>query len=388
MSEKDDVVTGSWRKKMSTLLKIVSALFALLVGLLILLFILRPPGEPQKQPIEPDASLGPEVLMDSGALPGITWVDDIHPIFVRNKCSKCHTRGQEDVVEGLDLFALGIIDPENPANPYYSYREFVYTEGPPHIMNGESLRDGQCCWPKFFPADQQRRIWFGHPERSALLRKLERDYYDWNKPPRYFGEGLRHLWGLPMPLWQEESEQGDHHANQQEGNGEGEHDGSSGQTTTGHGHEEAGYSTSIWKRMAFRSLLWYGGGRDKLMTLPPRISARDRVMLRYWITNTIQLEDSETGIHLLVVHRDNQPVVDREIILIGNFTIPAQPEIQETFRIKTDQDGRAVLNFQVGSVVSRFWYAGLAGMNRDEYEKIILEPGSVKRITMKGTGYR
>ena len=88
MSEKDEVVTGSWRKEMSTLLKIVSALFALLVGLLILLFILRPPGEPQKQPMEPDASPGSEVLMDSGTLPGITWMDDIHPIFVRNKWVK------------------------------------------------------------------------------------------------------------------------------------------------------------------------------------------------------------------------------------------------------------------------------------------------------------
>ena len=107
------------------------------------------------------AALIQEVWIDSGWLPGITWADDIHPIFIRNKCGNCHTRGQEDVVEGLNQFSLGIIDLEDTVNPYFSYRELVYIQGAPLIMDGETLRDGQCCWPKGFPADRQRRIWLG-----------------------------------------------------------------------------------------------------------------------------------------------------------------------------------------------------------------------------------
>ncbi len=362
----------------------------LLCLVLLAIYTLRPPGEtpiPQGE----HAVLIQEVWIESGQLPGITWADDIHPIFIRNNCGNCHTRGQEDVVEGLNQFSLGIIDPENAANPYFSYREFVYTQGAPLIMDGETLRDGQCCWPKGFPADQQRRIWLGHPERSALLRKLERDYYNWNKPPRFFGEGLRLPWGLPMPLWQggdppenhATTVQEDHHGGQQEAHMEIGENKSTSQNTQGHGHEDSDYSTSIWNRIALRSILWFGGGRDQLMALPPRIPATDRAMLRYWITNSFQLQDDDTGIEITVVYQDNLPAVDEKIIFIGNFIFPGQQAIKETFIIRTDGTGKVTLNFKAGSVVSRFWYAGLAGNKREEYTKIAIEPGIIKRITIK-----
>lgn len=372
---------------MSTLSKI-SLSIVLLCLILLAVYILRPPGETPIPQVE-QAAFTPEVWINSGELPGITWADDIHPIFVRNNCGNCHTRGQEDVVEGLDQFSLGMIDPENITNPYFSYHELVYPQGPPLVMDGEALRNGQCCWPKGFPTDQRRRIWLGHPERSALMRKLERDYYDWNKPPRFLEEGLRLSWGLPMPLWQEAgpanhaaAAQEDHHGGQQMAHGETAKNSPDDHNTGEHGHENSDYSSSIWKKMAFRTLLWFGGGRDRLMVLQPRIPAPDRAILRYWISNTIQLQDENTGIDLKVVNEGDTPTVNQEIILVGNFITPEQQEIREKYIIRTDETGHATLNFKAGSVVSSSWYDGSAESKRDEYTQIAIEPGIVQKITM------
>jgi len=289
----------------------ISVAVLLLCLIILAIFTLRPPGKAELPQME-QPSLAPELLMDSGKLPGITWADDIHPIFVRNECSSCHTRGREDVVEGLNQFALGIIDSGNSANPYFSYRELVYTQLMPQILDGETLRDGQCCWPRNYPEDQQRRIWLGHPERSALLRKLERDYYDWNSPPRFFGEGLRLSWGLPMPLWREGEAHVTKHDTaevQEDHHGEvGEHKPVA-QKQQDHGHKDSSYSTSIWKTMAFRTTLWLGVGRHNLKTLPPPIPALDRNMLHYWISNTMQLQDGKTGIDITILNQDDLPVI-------------------------------------------------------------------------------
>ena len=168
----------------------ISLILLLMIVGLALSHTKHPPKEPTATEAERLFQDNTPYIINAGILPGVTWADDIHPIFVRNKCGNCHTRGNEIVVDVLKEFALGLIDPEDLKNPFYSYHELVYAEGPPQIQEGETLRDGQCCWPKDYPQHKQRRIWLGHAERSVLLRKLERDYYDWDKPPRFLEEGL------------------------------------------------------------------------------------------------------------------------------------------------------------------------------------------------------
>jgi hypothetical protein len=68
-------------------------------------------------------------------------------MFLRNRCPECHTRTKEAVAEGFEDFTLGLIDPRDEENPYWSYHELVYAEGPPVLQQEEVLRDGQCCWP-------------------------------------------------------------------------------------------------------------------------------------------------------------------------------------------------------------------------------------------------
>jgi hypothetical protein len=168
-------------------LKLTATLIFILVLISTVVYFVRPPGEPPDLQDKREESIIEESLVPyNGELPGITWADDIHPIFVRNKCGHCHTRGKEVIAEGFEELALGIIDPEDENNAYYSYHELVYTEGPPQIQDGESLRDGQCCWPRDYPQEQQRRIWIGSPEQSVLMHKLEHDYYDRDRPPQVF----------------------------------------------------------------------------------------------------------------------------------------------------------------------------------------------------------
>ncbi len=61
------------------------------------------------------------------------------------------SRGYGIIADVLKEFALDMIDPEDPGNPYYSYHELVYAKGPPHIQEGQIPRDRQCCWPKDYP---------------------------------------------------------------------------------------------------------------------------------------------------------------------------------------------------------------------------------------------
>ncbi len=241
-------------------------------GLALLLFTVRPPGETPTGEFR--HLYRPETvpyIVSEGRLPGVTWQDDIHPLFFRNGCGACHSRGREATVEGLKAFALGLIDPKKPEDPYHSYHELVYAEGPGQIREGEILRDGQCCWPRNYPPHQQRRIWVGHAERSVIMRKLDRDYYDWNNPPRFLEEGLGLLWGLPMPWY---------HA-------PGEH-----QLMENHEYERR----SFFRRALLHLWLWLGRSRERLHAPPPRIPVRDRDLLRYWINHALQVMDEDTGI--------------------------------------------------------------------------------------------
>ena len=293
--------------------------------------------------------------VSANLLPGVTWTDDIHPIFIRNKCYNCHTRGKEDSVEGLSEFSLGLVDDKDPGNSYYSFHELVYTEGPPNIIDGEVLRDGQCCWPSGFSPDQQRRIWLGHPERSALLHKLDRDYYDWNKPPRYLEEGLRLSWGLPMPMWKIEDKDNAHES----------------------------FTPSLWKEIVLRGMLLIGRGQDKIKVLENPIPASDRALIREWINNNVQLRTEGTAINIKLATEKGQPIAKREINLVGNFVLPSHTKIRETYIIKTDGRGLASLKLPVGSVVSLTWYIGIMAEHEEyRYQAINIVPGEINDLAI------
>ncbi len=305
--------------------------FALIV-FFTLIYVVHPPGKLDVHGETHESSL-PEtpLIISDGYLPGITWVDDIHPIFVRNKCGHCHTRGKEVIVEGFEELTLGIIDPDDESNAYYSYHELVYAEGPPQIQEGETLRDGQCCWPRNYPPEKQRRIWIGHPERSVLYRKLERDYYDWDKPPRFFDEALKLTWGVPMPIYHEEREGGEHATRYYE-------------------------IQPFYKRIIFNLSLWLGGSRDELHQWPPRIPASDRLLLRYWINNAVQLMEEDTVIEVQVTGPDGKAVNDATVRLIGNYNSIKRKEVIDRLDIKTDTDNKASLSFPKYSVITSTWF--------------------------------
>jgi hypothetical protein len=207
-----------------------------------------------------------------------------------------------------------------------------------------------------------------------LLRKLERDYYDWNEPPRFIGEGLRLQWGLPMPLWQGINDHSENNAPAVPDDHHGRQQGT---------HEESVYSISLLGRMAFRASLWFGMEHAKLMALPPRIPAQDIVVLHYWIANMLHLQNGESGINVRVVNQENLTVAGKEIILVGNYNPPDRQEIKESFTMKTDEVGQASLRFKTASVVSKFWYVGLNGDNIKDFEKIAVDQGIVKKIIIK-----
>lgn len=340
-------------KRIAIFLRYDGVLISLFFPILILFALFSPVTVDSHGGEDPSQLELPTVT--ANRLPGVTWADDIHPIFIRNKCYKCHTRGKEDTVKGLTEFALGIVDANDPANPYYSFHELVYTEGSPNIIDGEVLRGGQCCWPRSFKSDQQRRIWLGHPERSALLRKLDRDYYDWNKPPRYLEEGLRLTWGLPMPLWAVEDQKTSH---------------------------ESSLDPSLWKEIVLRAMLMIGHGKDRLFDLEKAIPAVDRALIREWINNTVQLQMEGTAINIRLAP-GGRPVVGKEITLIGNFVVSSHTKIQETFIANIDDSGIASLEFPVGSVVSRTWYAGILDEQANyHYQAINIVPGEINELTM------
>ena len=295
----------------------------------------------------PDAS---NYIHSAGHLPGITWVDDIHPIFVRNECGHCHTQGNEATVENLQEFALGIIDKNNPDNPYFSYHELVYSEGNEILQTGERFRDGQCCWPKDYPLDQQRRIWIGYPERSALLRKLDHDYYDWNSPPNNLHGGLKLLWGVPMPMW--------HPNEKNEG-------------------KESAFSENykivpFWKRI----------GNTKKFTLPPLIPSFDRMLIRYWIQNAIQLQ-SESGFEVLLKDKNNSALTNFTFYLVGNYTSPFRQEIADIIPLQTNNRGVEKITFPQESIVSYEWFIFKEKPGpKVKHHKILIEPGSVVNKTI------
>jgi hypothetical protein len=344
-------------------MKKVRAVFAVLFlfGIFMaLLYTVRPPGLPVVSENEHhELSRKKPYAPTSGVLPGITWADDIHPIFVRNKCGHCHERGREVLAEGLEPYALGIIDPQNENNPYFSYHELVYSEGPPQIQEGETFRDGQCCWPLHYPEGHQRRIWIGHPERSALMHKLDHDYYDWRKPPRFFEEGLSLLWGPPMPMYHIEEE---------------EHEGS---------ETKLFEIRPFHKRILFHISLWLGGSRSELHRWPPRIPAGDRSILRNWIDNTVQIMEDVTGIEVLVSNKKMEPIQNAVVTFVGNYNSQERNEVGDQISLKTDKEGKALLLFPRHSVITDQWFVSSEKESfRAGYKRVFIEPGRISSIML------
>ena len=345
------------------------------------LYFLRPPGTPIPAAEDNDEIAGPQraYFRDSGNLPGVTWVDDIHPIFVRNECKECHTKGKEAVAEGFEQFQLTLVDPEDHGNAYYSYHELVYAEGPPVIQERESLRDGQCCWPRGAPPRHQRRIWVGHPERSALVRKLDRDYYDWREPPRFFEEGIALRWGLPMPMYHEDETRKEtgrpdsERAHEHQGNDH-EHE------TEGQGHRYP--LRPVHERLFLHLSLWLGMNRDALHRWPDKIDVVDRALIRYWIANAIQLKGPGTGIEVKVVDGQDRPVTGRRVHLVGNFNSPQRQQVKDRLVRRTDANGRVKVTFPPYSVVSGIWHIAVARPQATDYRRITLREGKTERVTI------
>ena len=346
---------------MSKRISIAGLLFTAAV---VLLFFARPPGEPPLLAEEHEEASANETSLNLsyGSLPGVTWIDDIHPIFVKNKCGHCHTRGSEAIVEGFEELALGIIDPDDENNAFYSYHELVYAEGPPQIQEGETLRDGQCCWPRSYPDEKKRRIWIGHAERSVLVRKLEQDYFDWDRPPRFFEEGLRLKWGPPMPMYRE----GMHGDDGSEVQGQRQYD-----------------IRPFYQRLFLNLSLWLGGSRDELCQWPPEIPERDRLLLRYWINNAVQLMDEGTGIEVAVVNNKGNPISNAEIILVGNYNSTDKREVKDQLFLKTFTDGRASLSFPKSSLITSTWFiaAEKDGIKSDD-QPLHIASGKVNKIVL------
>lgn len=327
--------------------------------ILTLIFINNPTnaahGEEHEADVSEDliTSLELPYITEEGKLPGITWADDIHPIFIRNRCGECHTRNKEVYVDKLAEFALGIINPDDPSDPYYSYHELVYAEGPSQIREGEILRNGQCCWPSKNPPEDQRRIWIGHAGRSVLIRKVEGDYYDWNDPPRYLEEALSLKWGIPMPMF---------HLKEEE--------------------KSDGYKVrSILSRLIFKISLWFNRNKDELYELPRRIPVKDRTLLRYWINNSEQMKVDDTVIEVHAVNKKGSPVQDTVIQLFGNYNDPEQTQVRDIIELKTDEQGLASLSFPKWSVITSFWFVtGTSKNKKPEYKPIRVKSGEINRI--------
>ena len=277
-----------------------------------------------------DHEMASPYLVREGKLPGVTWADDIHPIFHTRVCKNCHMRGNTMYVDELREFEMGLIDPKDFENPFYSYHELVYAEGPHVKMQGEILRDGQCCWPYRYSEHKQRRIWIGHPERSALVHKIERDYYDWETPPRFVEEGLRlrFRWGLPMP-WKRPADMPP-------------------------GRNEPIKMRSYLTQGVLYIKAWLG--MLEPIDLPPRIGPHDIALIRYWVSNSFQPVTDGTAIRVRALNPKGKPVEGAVISFVGNFNTAGRREVRDTFDMKTGKDGIVLLSFPRLSVLTSFWF--------------------------------
>ena len=124
--------------------------------------------------------------------------------------------------------------------------------------------------------------------------------------------------------------------------------------------------------------------RDKIKILEDPIPAPDRALIREWINNTVQLRTKGTAINIKLASEKGRATVGKEISLIGNLVVPSHTEIQETFKIKTDDKGLASLELPAGSVVSLTWNVGILSSEHDDYQyqSINITPGEITELVI------
>jgi hypothetical protein len=191
------------------------------------------------------------------------------------------------------------------------------------------------------------------------VRKLERDYFDWDKPPRFLEEGLGLLWGLPMSWYEHhygaESEREIHRLK----------------------------TRSFLEKVLLYLCLWFGEGQDELHELPLRIPLRDRDVLRYWINHAIQVMEDGTGIDVQVRDTRKKPVREAAFHFVGNFNHQTRQQVSDQVRVKTDRHGKALLSFPKYSVITAFWFvaAERTGL-RTEYQSMTVKAGEMSKIKL------
>ncbi len=154
----------------------------------------------------------------------------------------------------------------------------------------------------------------------------------------------------------------------------------------GHEHEPGGEARyfdimPFYERIILHASLWLGGGRDKLHAWPPKISAKDRAVLRYWITNSMQVMKDGTGMEIEVVGPAGSPVEDAVVRLVGNYNSPETRAVADEIAVETDEHGIAKISFPKHSVITSVWHmSARRGGSRTGFVTAIVADGKTTRM--------
>ena len=130
--------------------------------------------------------------------------------------------------------------------------------------------------------------------------------------------------------------------------------------------------------------LWFGKGQDEVRELPPRIPARDRNVLRYWINHAIQVLEDGTGIDVQVRDKRGKPVMGAPVHFVGNLNHNTRQKVSDQVRVKTDRHGKAFLPFPKYSAITAFWFvAAERNGYKTEYKPISVKSGEISKIELK-----
>jgi hypothetical protein len=155
-----------------------------------------------------------------------------------------------------------------------------------------------------------------------------------------------------------------------------------------HGSEEKGQRQydirPFYKRIFLNLSLWLGGSRDVLRTWPQRIPGNDRLLLRFWINNSVQLMEKGTGIKVAVLNNKGNPISNAKVILVGDYNSPDKREVKDQLSLKTDTEGKVFLSFPELSVITSIWHlsAEKDGIST-EYMSLIIQPGQMNKIGLR-----
>jgi hypothetical protein len=139
----------------------------------------------------------------------------------------------------------------------------------------------------------------------------------------------------------------------------------------------------FYQRLFFNLSLWLGGSRDELHQWPPGIPKSERMLLRYWIDNAVQLMEEGTSIEVQTTGPDGKAVNDSAVRLTGNYNSIERKEVVDQLDIKTDTDGKAYLSFPKYSVITSTWFisAEKDGIKSDD-QPLHIVSGRVNKIVL------